>query len=532
MAGWYSKRYREEYSKHFSQSKDQTLSKYLDKPKSRGQEENIFSEVKETIEKESEKAWEYLSEPKHVKIIKILAIILAASLFLFLIYSNFISSQEFDYDYDIGSPQDVSKPYLSPIARVSEPFAENISHRNLTSNLVYFDVPVARGSKTITIQTKFKPNSDQELFLGAKDQQIWHYKYKTLYNPTFDNLSSYPKKGVVYTINPKLENITIDQISSLNGKIIASDLPLENSPSDVIEGYYPKTVSIKTALRGAHKFYIYTDRDLKINIKKQDINWYDGADPLDVSLYSAQGELVSSITIPDDGIEIRDSSNPLTQEATLQTENLPVGVYILEFSDFDGLITEIKLNTNKIVSDKLFLASNQIYGVPTKDSRIYVRSDRSSSIKFLTYHAEGIQEVNYNDEVFDFYDEDKTLSLEIEKGEYFLTIPNNDVIVSYPGYISFSKEGYFEPYKNTIIPIGNDFDSIKNVDYIVTDYHEPTYVEDWIVSSVVFDIEEDELFIKDNKLSLVFHSPSLSSDPQNSTISIDEIKIKVSKPGI
>src|SRR3989344_9468540 len=61
--------------------------------------DSIIEEVKE-IEQD---ALKYIKEPKHIKIISLLIPILIIA---YLIYANFLVSQDFNYYYDIGSESD------------------------------------------------------------------------------------------------------------------------------------------------------------------------------------------------------------------------------------------------------------------------------------------------------------------------------------------------------------------------------------------------------------------------------------------
>ena len=63
----------------------------------------LLTEVKKAIEKDYNRTWEFLILPKHIKVLKFLVIVLAVLLLIFLIYKNFISAEEFNYFYNIGS---------------------------------------------------------------------------------------------------------------------------------------------------------------------------------------------------------------------------------------------------------------------------------------------------------------------------------------------------------------------------------------------------------------------------------------------
>jgi hypothetical protein len=487
------------------------------------------------LKKEYKGILRYFTAPKYVRILKILVIIVVFGIIAYLIAANFLLSQEFTYFYDIGSETDARSSYLSPLERVSE-ISDNT--RNLSHSLVYLNALLVRGAESIKVQTRLKENFPVEskiMNLGAKDKQEWHYYWKPIYSDSLYYIDSYEKKDNVYGINDNLPLLNEEELKNQQGIVIATNE--EFSPSvNVVSGYRQEETIINTSLRGGHTFYIYASGNLKVEVKKQDINWYDGEDSLEISLLDLNDDLIANTTIPDDGIVDNNKLNSTVQSGILEVQNINVGIYKLQFSDFDGLITEIKLNTNKITSDKLFLADNIIYKIETKNSSLYTKLSRSTNLRLLTYHYSGIQNISINgNETFDFYREDKPLSLNLGAGEYNLTFPENDIIVSGPAYFAFSKEQYFEPFKQKVIPIPNDFEYIKNnVDYVITDYK--PYIKDgngWAITETNFNIKEDELYVKDNQLSLVFDTPHLGQDDyQNYVIPIDWIKIIVYKPGL
>ncbi len=494
-------------------------------------EEKIVREVKEA----ERKIINFVEEPKHIRVIKIIALLIPIAIIGYLIYSNFIESQEFDYFYDIGS---IGENYLTPVNRISGLVEGNPNYRNLTSGLVYFNVPIARGSEKVNVKVRFKNNfpENEGISLGAKDQEVWHYNYHLIYSPTLEKISKFQKRDNVYLINSNLSILSPEELRYEGDIIVATDklyAPLPN----IISDYIKKETVINTSLRGKHIFYIYAFGDLEVKVKKQDINWYKGSDELEILLYDLENNLIANTTISDDGEAGVNKKAISMQEGMLNAESLKEGVYKLEFRDFDGLIREIRINTNKIVVESAFLADNSIYNVKTKPSELYFESSRKGQIRLITYHSEGIQNVRYkkNDvnKIFNFYREDKPLYVNVNVGEYKMSFPKNDIIVSGVGYFAFSKENYFEPFKQRVVPIRNDFDWIvNNVDYLITDYKPLIKDEDWFIAETEFNIKEDNLFVKDNKLSLVFNIPHLSQeDLQNYTIPIDWIKITVHKPG-
>ncbi|MEK6895088.1 MAG: hypothetical protein AABX48_01055 [Nanoarchaeota archaeon] len=519
---WLSENYRKAMKGDFKrkiQFKKLPVNKY----------EGLIEEIGKEIKYGSKKVVDYSKEPKHIKFFKIVVVLLAVFLFLFLIYSNFISTQKFNYFYDVGSQKDVNSPYLSPSYRVSDADV-NGSYRNLTSQLVYFSVPIPRGAKTITIETRFKPsNLSDSLLLGAKDKDVWHYIYQKIYSPELNNLNSLPSIGNVYKTNSSLPNLTSEELLFSPGYVIATDV-VNRIPLD-INDFTPSETTISTTLRGGNKFYVYLDDSLELSFKKQDLNWYNGTDELNVNLYDYDENIIKNFSIPDDGISSVDHSPARIQAGSFSVGDLYPGVYIIEFQDFDGLIRSFTINTNKIVSDKLFLADNSLYS-ETKPTSLYINSTRPSQVSLRTYHSQGKQVINYNNNKFNFDKIQTPVLIDLSEGDYTFTFPENDIIVSYPGYIAFSKENYFQPFTNTFIPLSSDFNYILyNADYILTSYIPPKKDSDWFISEKTFSIKDDGLYVNNNGLSMIFNSPSIS-EGLNSTISVDWINITIDKPGI
>lgn len=457
----------------------------------------------------------------HIKLAKILIFLIPILIILYLIYTNILVSQEFNSFYDIGSS---SENYLSPSSRISNP--EN-GTRNLTSNLVYFNIPIPRGSKVITAQVRVKDVFNNSVFiLGAKDRQEWHYNWHTIYNPALESLSEYYVGNGVYQIN---KNLTLSPYDF--GTVIGTSSQINSEPNTIKD--FEGQTTISTTLRGSHTFYLYTSGNLSLSVTKQDINWYNGSDELSLSLYDPKGKLIATSTIPDDGIIKNSKKLGLPQKIELKAENLPEATYKLEISDFDGIIREIKLNSKKIViANRVYVADSELYLPETKPSQLYSESSRATTIDFLTWHESSAQDILINSQKYSLQNKSTELSVQLEPGKYFITTPKSDLILETPGYFSFSKESYFEPFKNRIVPIKNDKDWIlKNLDFlIVPDYQNSEKDGNWLILKASFFL--NETYISDNSLSLVFNSPDLSEENPQFQIPIDWINITVNKPGI
>lgn len=478
--------------------------------------------VIEKIEQEVKEAKEFITEPRHFKIFKLIIILIPIIILLFLLYTNFISSQYFNYFYDIGGEIDSKTSYLSPLTRISESLN---SYRNLTSDLVYFNVPIPRNSQSLKIQLRFKNNLPENsiMRIGAKDQEVWHYSYNPLYIP-YLNLEEFNKQGNIYLIN---KNFSFSDINSSN-IVIATDKKRTPEPNRI--NFTNSQTLISSSLRGGHTFYVYTAGNLNLKIKKQDINWYNGSDELYVNLYDYKNNLLANITIPDDGISGVNHNQAIMQEASLNAL-LEEGVYRIEFTNFDGLIREINLNTDKIViANTLYLADNSLFNLETKPSTLYFQTLKPSELALYTYHAQGFQEILINSRKLSI-NKTHNATLYNISGEYLINVPVNDLILSYPGYFAFNKANYFEPFRQRIIPI-KDTEYIKaNADFLITDYSSPMYDNGWLIGQADFNLKD--LYIKDNKLSLLINNPHFGNELyENYTIPIDWINITIYKKGL
>jgi hypothetical protein len=143
---------------------------------------------------------------KYITSTKIIIILIPIIIGVYILNMNFLFDQEFNHNYNIGGEQD----YLSPEDRISEKYD---NQRDLTGHLVYFDVEIPRGSKEIVVETKFKSNFPlgEDLKLGARDREDWHYSWHTIYTQEEENNDW---QIISTTFNIEEENLKIG-----NGKL-------------------------------------------------------------------------------------------------------------------------------------------------------------------------------------------------------------------------------------------------------------------------------------------------------------------------
>jgi len=496
-----------------------------------GGKEDFFHRTENEIKIVEERALDYIREPKHIRIIKILIILIPLVILSYLLYAHIFSEREFNYFYDIGGEGD---NYLTPLQRISEKFEDGENYRNLTQNLVYFNSPIVPGSKNVKVEVKFSDSFNEAsiFYVGAKDKEVWHYDFKPIYNPSLSNNSDFIHYYGVYKTSDKLDNLKREQILEGTNFVIASDNELLMKERKEVN-FSREISTINTTLRGGHIFYTYLESEINLSVKKQDLNWYNGSDELFVNVYDSSGNLFGNFSINDDGIIDSRRGNSIIMVGNFYKEGFNTGVYRIEFVDFDGLIREIKINSNKIVAyDRVYLADSDIFfkGLE-RNTRIYTEFFRSSGISFKTWHQDYLQNVKVNDRKYSVNQINNETLVEVRSGEYYIYIEKNDLIINAPAYFAFSKENYFEPFENRIVKLKNDKEWIlENIDYLIVDYNKPEREDGWFIGRAEFNI--DETYYKDNKLSLVFNSPQLNDEEDKMEIKIDWINISVYKPGI
>jgi hypothetical protein len=192
---------------------------------------NEIKHLEREIKHDFDEAIEYIKEPPHIKMIKILTILIIIGVFGYIIYNNLIVSHEYNYFYDIGGEEDAKKPYLTPIDRVSDIIIEEgINYRNQKKQLSYFEIPIKKKYEVIKIQTKLKENfpKDGKFLIGIKEGPGWDYKFNEAYNFEID--SSIKDEWIL--VKTSFDIIGDDAYITSRGAIIAFNVP-HLAPSEI-----------------------------------------------------------------------------------------------------------------------------------------------------------------------------------------------------------------------------------------------------------------------------------------------------------
>ncbi|MEI7604474.1 MAG: hypothetical protein WCJ19_05655 [bacterium] len=213
-----------------------------------------------------------------------------------------------------------------------------------------------RNSKLDARYAKEKTLQDEGYTLSAtyNDYKLWSKDGKKIEVKDSSTLVDFIKKNLpvnssIYIESPE----TVQQNDFIN--------------NDTPEGFKNDAMTeLNFDLRGSHSFYVYQQGDLNFSVTKQDLNMYDGADVVDMTLTDTDGKILCEGSIGDDGV-VDTSKKPLPQTQTFQCKNLIKGIYILNLKErvgegqtakSDFTFKQIKLNTNKVmVKDSLLTLS-------------------------------------------------------------------------------------------------------------------------------------------------------------------------------
>lgn len=297
---------------------------------------------------------------------------------------------------------------------------------------------------------------------------------------------------------------------------------------------------IETSLRGGHTFWTYVDNDtLELEVTKQDLNWYEKPDELEIQVYDLYGELKSSTSIPDDGNIGNGKEIGGLQSASLMLQEIKPGAYRTELKgNADLLIRKIEINQGKLVLEKkawMVGTSNSYFknGLDLYPGVLFGKNFSTGELRLLTYHNSGLQQVgiageNINERV-DVNEKNTSFSVSLQPGAYCVTIPRQNIIIEFAGYISFTPSSFFLPERCEVIDLKYDLSFVQeHADYIILnlqDYLEPIVdYEQWIFAQASW--KADGLFIEDNVLRFCLRVPHLKKEPEK-TIPIDFIEITV-----
>jgi len=220
-------------------------------------------------------------------------------------------------------------------------------------------------------------------------------------------------------------------------------------------------------LRGKHEIYTYIHNEtLSLSVSKHDLNWYAGEDELNISVYLPSGEIVGSLVIPDDGQNAATRRAGEVQTGMLEVPRLQDGIYHIKLiSNDDIIIDELRSAQDKLVFDgKMFVLS---------PGDLYVGSNKRISLKFMTLHEEGLQDITIegNDRTYQTKLDTKNkwvnIRLPASSSPYNIKLPKGDIKVESDAYFAYNDEAFFSKEECTVVPL---YDTISKDQELKIDY--------------------------------------------------------------
>lgn len=279
------------------------------------------------------------------------------------------------------------------------------------------------------------------------------------------------------------------------------------------------------ALRGKHTFLTYVENStLKLDVSKQDLNWYNGSDDLKIEITNSSNEVVGGTVIRDDGI--LDDSKQLgrLQKARIQIPNLPEGVYKIRMKgEGDLLIRDINTSSKLIVKDP-FIADASYYNKPGQEVSLY--TSHIGNISFRTYHGRGKQKVALGNKTVNIDEVKKLFTYNIGgRGLKKVKLERGDLIVKMDGYFGFEPRQYFAPRPRTLSVSSLTKARNKGADYFITtkklETQEDAENHEWITKSATWNLSS-YVITDNNKLSICINYEAAST---NSTLKVSRVEV-------
>jgi hypothetical protein len=363
-----------------------------------------------------------------------------------------------------------------PSDRVTEYKTSKGTIQKQIADLAYFSTD-SNGFKRATIKLQYiNQNPNQEIHLGFRNRQQWHYESRPINLPLINNLDwrqvtdtapfLYAKND---TSIQSLDELIKNNQDKILGTYYLSARTLAKHSIDSLFDYTPSTevTSIDTPLVGKHTLYAFLqDEPFSLSVVKQDLNIVEGEDIMRIRVYH-DGELVTERVAPDDGILDASGKGVTEEEVEIKYEGgFPhSGVYKIEIdANNDTTISSIKTNLHKIVF------------------------------------------------------EGKVLPLEGEVPLY-----TKQEVIDGLGYFALSENHYFEPFVYKRYEVQNESD-LEKLDYLLTDYQRPSNNDSWREVTLQFDLRN--AYYIDNALWWLIYAPGLKEMKQGFYIVDREVTLE------
>lgn len=274
-------------------------------------------------------------------------------------------------------------------------------------------------------------------------------------------------------------------------------------------GYIDAGTYIDHSFRGKHVMKVYVgDEPLSLAFEWQDLNWYEGPDPLSVYVYNPDSAMIYAETLIDDGDITPSSIASDMRHFELSLPDLAEGEYRVDIScGSDIVFSGIRSNQGYLdFYEEVFIADNALYGLTeTKPCTVYTNGKRLGA---KTWHPDAVQTIDINDtETLNIAQDNVTYSIAMDNDINRITTQKGDITLSSPGaYFSFAEESLFYPISalpySRLLPL-------NDINYIIAGYMMPAREGETWKQTVVFDMAGVE--IRDQSIELILIAPGLAT---------------------
>ncbi len=402
-------------------------------------------------------------------------------------------------------------------------------------DLVYFTTKMPFHFDTATIKLTFKnQNANQKIYLGFQDQEEWHFNTQLIDYPVLNSLSwnTLEDNVVLFQKQKKFRSVKEFLNDLPLGAIIATvDVDeILNHSTYQISNYTParSDTIISNLLRGGHILYAYVENEpFRFNIQTQDLNWYEGKDPVVIRIYKGE-DLVHEARREDDGIA--DSSRRVLDPREISIQNpgpeLPEnGIYkIVINASADIIINKISTNLHKIVfADHIFLASNhKVYSPIATETKPTILFTNAQSLHAKPYHLDAVQTIMVGETPILLQRPNHEVTVPLSDVITQVRIPKNDIYMqALFGYFALENSQFFNPTPYYTFPVTGQSD-LEFVDYVLASYKpSKTQQDGWQIAEVTFDISTG--IIHKGMLNWMIKAPGLKE--HNRSLLIKKIEV-------
>jgi hypothetical protein len=462
---------------------------------------------------------------------KILAIMIIFFVIAYLIFANTIP---FDINQTYRS-NGKNELLLTPASRVKA--LNSISKQ--TEDTIYFNSDMKFYYDTGNTKIYFKnPSKTQQILLGYRDQEEWHYNTQVLDDPLLNNLN-WQKTGkapYLYQKVPGYKSVNEFIKHPPDNKIVGiadyKDSNFLQTYIDIPNYQAAKTNTIiDVPLRGKTTMYAYLKNEpFTMTFYKRDLNWRSDPDVTKINIYKGDSSVYNA-TIDDDGNTSNNRQPGQVQSITIKNPGpgLPeAGVYkIVIDAPNDSLITKITTNLHKIAFEgPLYLANNNIVYKGSIDKTIpSILTTNAHTMSFRSDHNQS-PSVQVDKQIINIKAPNEYYTTNTNASNTNIIIPESDMIINSSGYFSFTTDQFFAPTPYKILPI-NSAEDITQADYILTNYKTPKHEGDWLVAEREFGLHD--AVIQKGQLSWLLSAPGLKENKR--TVEYKSIEMTLTKKG-